>query len=221
MMPIDFVAPYWQETLRLWFFENFSLIILWTATGIVGEFGHGEFGTDRKFWRRNETLCVDETDFSELKSAFGIWNACSVLQLSTLEHVNSQYKIIFKIQCNISGQDFAAIRSEILLLRYIILRLELFSIQWAAFGCSTMSGTGSNNFGAFSIDPSMSPSNGGPESSKLIVNSRIQIYLAKTIFCRGWHLAMGRIHCNAVNSGLVSWIAEIRNALKIWRMVLK
>jgi hypothetical protein len=31
-----------------------------------------EFGRDRKFWRRNETLCVDVTEYAELKSALGV-----------------------------------------------------------------------------------------------------------------------------------------------------
>ena len=35
--------------------------------GLSGELGH-----DRKFWRRNETLCVDVDDYAELKSALGI-----------------------------------------------------------------------------------------------------------------------------------------------------
>jgi hypothetical protein len=32
----------------------------------------GELGRDRKFWRRNETLCVDVNDYAELKSSLGI-----------------------------------------------------------------------------------------------------------------------------------------------------
>jgi hypothetical protein len=31
-----------------------------------------ELGHDRKFWRRNEILCVDFNDYAELKSALGI-----------------------------------------------------------------------------------------------------------------------------------------------------
>jgi hypothetical protein len=59
----------------------------------------------------------------------------------------------------------------------------------------------------------MSPSNGGLESSKLIVNSHMTLS-SKTLLCRGCHVAMGRIHGNAVNSGLVPWIEEIQNAFK-------
>jgi hypothetical protein len=32
----------------------------------------GELGRDRKFWRRNETICVDVTEYAELKSALVI-----------------------------------------------------------------------------------------------------------------------------------------------------
>jgi hypothetical protein len=59
----------------------------------------------------------------------------------------------------------------------------------------------------------MSPSNGGLESSKLIVNSHMNLS-GKTLLCRGCHVAMGRTHGNTVNSGLVSWIDEIQNAFK-------
>jgi hypothetical protein len=60
----------------------------------------------------------------------------------------------------------------------------------------------------------MSPSNGGLESSKLIVNSHMNLS-SKTLLCRGFsQVAMGRIHGNAINSGLVSWIDEIQNAFK-------
>jgi hypothetical protein len=30
-----------------------------------------ELGRDRKFWRRNETLCIHVTEYAELKSALG------------------------------------------------------------------------------------------------------------------------------------------------------
>jgi hypothetical protein len=59
----------------------------------------------------------------------------------------------------------------------------------------------------------MSPSNGGLESSKLIVNSHMNLS-SKTLLCSGCHAAMGRIHCNAVNCGLISWIDDIQNAFK-------
>jgi hypothetical protein len=61
-------------------------------------------------------LCVDVNDYDKLIYGLKIHNACSVLQLSTLEHINSQCKIIFKIQGIISGRDFAAIGAEIWLL---------------------------------------------------------------------------------------------------------
>jgi hypothetical protein len=32
----------------------------------------GELGRSRKFWRRNETLCVDVDDYAELEYALGI-----------------------------------------------------------------------------------------------------------------------------------------------------
>jgi hypothetical protein len=59
----------------------------------------------------------------------------------------------------------------------------------------------------------MSPSNGGLESIKLIVNSHMNLS-RKTLLCRGCHSAMGRIHCHAVNSGLVSWIEKVKSAFK-------
>jgi hypothetical protein len=31
----------------------------------------GELGRDRTFWRRNETLCIDVTEYAELKYALG------------------------------------------------------------------------------------------------------------------------------------------------------
>jgi hypothetical protein len=34
----------------------------------------GELGRDRKLWRRNETLCIDVTEYYELKSALGFEN---------------------------------------------------------------------------------------------------------------------------------------------------
>jgi hypothetical protein len=59
----------------------------------------------------------------------------------------------------------------------------------------------------------MSPLNGVSEFCKLILNSRLHLS-SKTLLCRGRHLALGRIHCNAVNSGLVSWIDKIQSAFK-------
>jgi hypothetical protein len=106
----------------------------------------GDLGRDRKIWRRNETLCIDVTEYAELKSALGILKSCFVLQLSTLKHVNSQCKIIFKIQCNCSGRDSAAMCSEILLVTHVILKLVIFSIQYTVFGCSAMSATVSKQF---------------------------------------------------------------------------
>ena len=141
MMQIDSLAQYWLETLRLGSSISSFLLHCGRQLELSGEFGH-----DRKFWRRNETLCINVTDYAELKSALGICKSCSVLQLSTYKHVNSQYKIIFKIQCIISGGDYAAMCSEILLLIYIILKLALCSIHWAVFDFSAMSGTGSKQF---------------------------------------------------------------------------
>jgi hypothetical protein len=45
------------------------------------------------------------------------------------------------------------------------------------------------------------------------VNSLLNLS-SKTSLCAGCHLAIGRIHCNAVSSGLVSWIDKIQNAFK-------
>ena len=48
-------------------FLSSSLLYCGRLLGLSGEFGH-----DRKFWRRNETLCVDVNDYAELKSALVI-----------------------------------------------------------------------------------------------------------------------------------------------------
>jgi hypothetical protein len=60
-----------------------------------------------------------------------------------LSNTNSQFKNLFKIQCNCSGRDSAVMRSEILLATHIILKLVIFSFHNTVFGCSAKSATGS------------------------------------------------------------------------------
>jgi hypothetical protein len=141
MIQIDSLASYLLETVRLMSFLSSPLLYCGRQLGLSGELGR-----DRKFWRRNDTLCTNGTEYAELKSALGYLKQCFVLQLSTLKHVNSQYKIILKIQCIISGWDSAAMRSKILLVLHIILKLLIFSIQYTVVYCSAMSATGSKQF---------------------------------------------------------------------------
>jgi hypothetical protein len=105
--------------------------------------------TFQQFLRRNETLCFDVNDYAELISGLRIWNSCSVPQLSTLEQVNSQYKIIFKTQGVISGRDFAVIGSNTLLVIYITYWIWLSflsnKLSLVAWRCPEH---GQNNFGA-------------------------------------------------------------------------
>jgi hypothetical protein len=89
----------------------------------------GKFGHDRKICSKHVTMSAGVNEFAELISALRIFSACSVLQLLALKHENSQYKIIFKMQGNISGRDFAAIGSDLLLVIHIILKLALFYIH--------------------------------------------------------------------------------------------
>jgi hypothetical protein len=141
MMQIDYLAQFLLETLYFGVLFLFTFVTPWTITRIVAWFGH-----DREFSSKNETLCVDVNYYAELTHALKILKTCSVLQLSTLKHVNSQHKIIFKIQFIISERDFAAICSEVLHLLHIKLNLEIFSIQRAVFDCLEMSGTWSKQF---------------------------------------------------------------------------
>jgi hypothetical protein len=65
MIPIDSLIL--TRTVRLMSFLSSPLLYCGRQLGLLGELGR-----DRKFWRRNETLCVDVNDYAELKSALGI-----------------------------------------------------------------------------------------------------------------------------------------------------
>jgi hypothetical protein len=144
------------------------------------------FGHDGKFCRRNETLCVDRNEYAELKYALRIYKLCSVLQLSPIKHVNTHYTIqnIFKIQCIVSERDCTAMSPDILLSYIYYGRWRSFPSNKLSFVARRCRKHGQNNFGAFSNHSSLGPSNDASESSKVIINSHLNLS-SKTLLCKG------------------------------------
>jgi hypothetical protein len=58
MIPVDFLASYLLETVRLMSFLSSPLLYCGRQLGLSGELGR-----DRKFWRRNKTLFIDVTEY--------------------------------------------------------------------------------------------------------------------------------------------------------------
>jgi hypothetical protein len=64
MIPIDSLDSCLLGTVRSMSFLSSPLLYCGRQLGLSDKLGR-----DRKFWRRNETLCIDVTEYAELKSA--------------------------------------------------------------------------------------------------------------------------------------------------------